>query len=109
MNLSTSIATHLVPAWHALAAMYVVLDVARYMFRVECNMDDIAELSRDIIGFTLHNGEETIWQRGDTSMTHDQIHTLDWYFQKKGKSLPEEWATVDTDDTAPGPVDPMSA
>ena len=109
MNLSSSIITHLVPAWHALAAMHVALGVARSMFHVECNLDDIAELSKDIIGFTLHNGEETIWQRGDVSMTHDRIHALDWYFQKKGISLPEEWSTVDTDDIAPDTVDPMPA
>ena len=82
--LSTSITNHLAPAWHAAVAMCISVGVARSLLPIDCNMDAMTELCKDLTGFIAHNGKEPIWHRGDTIMTEDQLHALDWYLQKKG-------------------------
>ena len=84
--LSTSITNHLTPAWHAAMAMYIGMGVARSVLQIDCDMDAMTELCSDMTDFIAHNGEEPIWYRGDSIMTEDQVHALDWYLQKKGIS-----------------------
>ena len=83
--LSTSITTHLIPVWSAAVAMCIAAGVARSVLEIERDMDAMTELCKDLQGFVVHNGEEPIWHRGDTIVTEDQMHALDWYLQKKGK------------------------
>ena len=85
--LSTSISTHLIPVWSAAVAMCIALGVARSVIEIERDMDAMREFCKDLQGFVVHNGEELIWRRGDTTMTDDQMHALDWYLQKKGNPL----------------------
>ena len=82
---STSITNHLTPAWHAAVAMCIGVGVARSVLQIECNTDAMIEFYEDLRGFIVHNGKEAIWHRGDTIMTEDQIHALDWYLQKKDR------------------------
>lgn len=82
--LSTSITNHLTPSWHALAAMCICLGVASSIVEIECDMGAMTELTKDVMGFIAHNGEEPLWFRADAPVSEEQRHSLDWYLEKKG-------------------------
>ncbi|MXY11488.1 MAG: hypothetical protein F4Y56_13265 [Acidimicrobiaceae bacterium] len=69
--LSTCITNHLTPTWHAAFAMCINMGVARSVLQIDCDMDAMTELCKDMTGFIAHNGEEPIWYRGDSMMTKD--------------------------------------
>ena len=81
--LSSSITNHLTPAWHALAAMCISVGVARSTLEIDCDMDAMSELTRDVMGFIAHNGDQPIWYRGDAKMSEVDLHSLDWYLEAK--------------------------
>ena len=86
--LSTSITNHLTPAWHALAAMCISVGVARSVLDIDCDMDAMTELAKDVMGFIAHNGDDPTRHRSDASMNEDDLHSLDWYLESEGVATP---------------------
>ena len=89
VQLSTTIANHLIPAWHAIAAMHRAVSIAKCTLEIHCDIDEITELLSDVQGFILHNGNEPIWYKSDTLVDEEGIQALDWYLEKKGLTRPK--------------------
>jgi len=81
--LSPTITDHLTPAVHALMAMCIGVGVGRLTIALNCDMEAMADLVKDLKGFIVHNGTDPTWFRAGDSVSEARLHSLDWYLEQR--------------------------